>query len=603
MNTLMRGIFLKRAIWLCAVQCAALLVAIGGCDTDSGSPDRDAVDMGTERPRNPIGIPVQQAAVESASICFRDVTPESGVSFRWSGGPTAHSCMPEQNGGGVAILDFDHDGISDLALTDCGSFGTVMSSKVPAVHLFRGVGGFRFLPVSGAARLSHEACATGIAAGDFDADGFKDLLIAGFGHNQLFRNCGDGTFDDVPLSSGDSGETWSTSVAFADLNADGYLDAYIVNYVDWTPAAGACRNPTYPELIQICSPTLFNSQADQLLINGGDGTYRDAGADSGISLVNAGNGLALEIADFTGDGLLDVFVANDAGMNNMFRNDGAARFVDVGVSTGVAVSSDGAYGASMGIACGDYNRDGELDLFVTNFRSQVNDLYSGFGEGGFIHTNGSTGLDILSRHRLAFGAVMNDFDLDGWPDLFVANGHIWDLTSIDPTLEYEMPCDILRNVEGRVFQDVSRTAGRWFSQKFLARAVAAGDLDNDGLVDLVIQNVGAPAVVLANCSRRTGASRSVRFIGTVSSREPLGCGVEVLFEDGTVWKTHIPAGGSFQASHDARLVVPLGDSTIDRISIAWPDGEVEHWQGPFSAGEIVLIQGVRHAGVQELGTR
>jgi len=499
--------------------------------------------------------------------------------------------MPEQNGGGVAILDFDRDGVRDLALTDCGPFTSRESSDVQAVHLFQGTGGFEFLPVSTAARLDRRASATGIAAGDFDSDGFSDLFVAAFGQNLLLRNYGDGTFEDVTERAGVSGESWSTSVAFADLNADGHLDIYVVNYVDWTPAAPVCRNPSYPELIQICSPARFNAQPDRLLLSSGDGTYLDAGEESGIPLADAGNGLAVEITDLTGDGMPDVFVANDVGMNNLLRNLGSARFVDVGLSTGVAVSSDGAVGASMGTACADYNRDGELDLFVTNFRGQVNDLYSGIGAGGFIHTNGTTGLDILSRNRLAFGAVMQDFDLDGWPDLFVANGHIWDLSTVDPDLEYEMACDILRNVAGRVFRDVRETAGPWFSQRFLARAVAAGDLDNDGRVDLVVQNVGAPLAVLKNCSRPGGPSRTIRLIGTRSSRDPLGSRVEIRFEDESFWATHVPSGGSFQASHDPRLIVPLGDSAIDRISITWSDGILEDFDGSFPPGEIVLIEG------------
>ena len=569
----------------------AIVFSSSGCDRESDGTGTGQSSATVGRPVDRFEIPVDTSRDAVATIHFENVAADSGIVFQWSGGPTDRSCMPEQNGGGVAIHDFDRDGIPDLALTDCGTFDGSGPSSVQAVHLCRGLGGLQFETVSMHARLGSEASAAGVAAGDFDGDGFADLFVAAFGRNLLLRNCGDGTFEDVTNRSGITGDSWSTSVAFADLNSDGYLDVYVVNYVDWTRNAEVCRNPQHPELAQICSPNLFNAQFDQLLLSTGDGTFEDASANSGIVAVKAGNGLALEIADFTGDGLLDVFVANDVGMNNLFRNEGGGRFVESGVSAGVAVSSDGALGASMGTACADYNRDGELDLVVTNFRGQVNDLYSGIGGGGFVHANGTVGLDVLSRHRLAFGAVFGDFDLDGWPDLFVANGHIWNVNAIDPNLEYEMSCDILRNVGGRLFQDASATAGPWFSEKFLARAVGAGDLNNDGATDLVVQNVGSPLAILKNTCHQSGAGRTLRFIGTVACREPLGCRVEVKLSDQKTLVTHVPSGGSFQASHDPRLIVPVLDATIEQILIAWPDGTAEYWIGPFPSGEIVLLQG------------
>jgi enediyne biosynthesis protein E4 len=522
------------------------------------------------------------------NIRFDDVTQGSRVNFQWSGGPTSSHCMTEQNGGGVALFDFDRDQFLDILLTDCGVFDGSGPSAVNCVHLYRGRGQCQFDLSSRNAGLSDASSAMGVAAGDINSDGFTDMLVACYGRNLLYINSGDGTFLNVTEESIPFSQLWSTSPAFADLNGDGLLDLYIVNYVDWTPEAPLCRGGENQELILICSPVGFAAQPDELLINRGDGHFDNLSSDLGISSTVNAKGLAICVADFTEDGSLDIFVANDTTPNSLYANRSFQGFDDKAIPSGVAVSSDGTHGASMGAACGDYNRDGHFDLLVSNFRNQSNDLFEGLGSSGFIPSSSRTTIDMSSRDKLAFGLVFNDFDLDGWQDIFIANGHIWDLSSDNRDIDYEMSADLIQNINGQSFRNVSKFSGEYFSQKWLGRAVAAGDIDNDGAADLVVQHVGKPARLLRNSSHLKSNSILLDIVGTIHCREPLGCRVTVSVA-GESSVMHIPSGGSFQANHDRRLIirVPTGQK-LDCVTICWPDGTNYSWQD-ISVDDINLV--------------
>lgn len=561
-----------------------MLLAISGCDGVHSQTDREAassIDESVETitvPESAVSMPSSRQ--RESPLRFEDVTENSGVYFLWSGGPTARQNMTEQNGGGVGIIDFDCDLIPDLCLVNTVPFElSEDGSPRGASRLFRGSDFCQFQDVSPSARFAVRLVGMGIAAGDFDSDGFTDLFISGFYCHALLRNLGDGTFEDVTPCLGNESSYWETSAAFADLDADGWLDLFVTTYVDWNTRSPTCHSEQDPKLLQICSPSSFSAQPDLLFRNLSSGFFEETGDKSGFAELVNGKGLAVEIADFDENGMLDVFVANDTTPNSMFLNHGSQTFIESGIQMGVAVSEDGTHGASMGIGCADYDRDGHLDLFVTNFRNQVNDLFGGLGANGFVPQNARSGINSLSLNKLAFGAVFSDFDLDGWPDLFVANGHIWDLKSLDPRSEYQMTADLLRNDHGQFFRDVSSGGGSYFERKWLARSVAVSDLDNDGDHDLVIQHVGDPTVILKNVSQRYGTSVKIRFIGVNSAREPLGCRVEVLSDDS--WQTlHIPSGGSFQASHDSRLLATLSNrDSLREVRITWPDGRVESWRG------------------------
>ena len=506
----------------------------------------------------------------------------TGINFEYYGSPSDEHYLTEQNGGGVAVLDSDGDGHSDLFFVNGSHFGISAESHNASNQLFRGTGEFRFQDVTRESGLQAFNFGHGCAVGDYNNDGFSDLFVACYGRNQLWCNNGDGTYSDVTDAAGVGHTGFGSSAAFADLDRDGNPELFVVNYVNWVPD----NEPRD----RVQTPMDFDGQADLLYHNGGDGCFMDVGEEAGVAIDDDGKGLAVAIADFDGDRQLDVYVANDTRRNFMFKNAGDLRFDEIGVTTGAAVSQDGSIGSSMGIAISDYNLDGRPDLFVTNFAQELVDVFMNAGPAGFIATNTELGVDVVSRPVLNFGIVSTDFDLDLWPDLFFANGHLWDERPSGG--EFHMLPSLLKNDRGRRFFDASDTAGVYFHKRWLGRATAMGDLDNDGDSDLVVSHLLAPPAILKNESVRQGRSQRVMFIGTTSSRQPLGCEVRVHLSGEQSLTMTIPSGGSFQASHDPVLVVPTGKTgAIEWISICWSNGTVEVWKDLPVEETIQLVEG------------
>lgn len=559
-------------------------LVVSGCggdvdpSSDTGSVRREAAGHETTSTKTVVSAtgPATGASGEFP-IVFADATAESGLDFYYYGSPSDQAYMTEQNGGGVAIFDADADCIPDVFLVNGSNFDAPAQSPDQSCQLYLGQGNCAFEKATVDAGLQYFSHGMGVTAGDFDNDGFTDLFVACFGRNALFQNQGDGTFLDVLDESIADTRSWSCSPAFADLNGDGLLDLYVVNYVAWTQDHPPCNAPQAPHLRGTCGPDSMDAVPDELLVSQGDGTFLDIGKAAGIADRKNGKGLALGIVDVNGDGLLDVYVANDNTANSLFINEGGLKFSNDAVKYGVAVSADGVHGASMGVGIADFDRNGHQDLFVTNFRNQVNDLYASLGEAGFVFANTETGVDLASRSKLAFGTIIRDFNGDSWPDIFIANGHIWDQTSLGPQYEYKMFPNMLLNQSGQRFVEVASQSGDYFRRKSLGRAVATGDLDNDADLDLVVQHLESPAKVLRNDSEEETFGVLVRFVGTISARQPLGCRVEYQ-RDGKSFVEHVASGESFQASQDPRIVIPgRAKSTIDRLQITWPDGRIEHW--------------------------
>jgi len=519
------------------------------------------------------------------------------MDFTYYGNPSPEHYMTEQNGGGIAILDYDRDGWQDVFLTNGDHFTRPAAERHAMHQLYRNVttpaGEVRFQPVGAAAGVSVSGFGMGALAGDYDNDGFADLFVCYYGSVQLFRNNGDGTFADVTGESGIRGGEWSASAVFADLDEDGDLDLYVANYVVYAATDPPCFVQTTQRIQISCGPIGRTAQADRLWENLGDGTFRDVSAASGIHSVAAGKGLAVEAVDLTGDDRLDLYVANDTTDNFLFVNRGGLTFEEVGLVQGVAVGQRGTPESSMGIACADFDRNGRFDLFVTNFENAVKDFYLNLSDDGFLHASATYGLDLPSRPMLNFGTVAADFDLDDWPDLFVANGHIWDLTAGQDKHQYEMTPQLFRNRQGTRFDDVSAGSGSYFTQKWLGRAAAAADLNNDGATDLVVGHLLRPAAVLMNTSELSGRNLTVQLVGRNAPRTPLGVRVTAIV-DGELRQHHVVAGGSYQSSSDPRVIIPTGRTAASvSLRIAWSSTDVEQWNDLRAAGHICLIEGQR----------
>ncbi|MBX3452170.1 MAG: CRTAC1 family protein [Planctomycetaceae bacterium] len=506
--------------------------------------------------------------------------------------------MTDQNGGGVALVDFDRDEQIDLYFVNGSVFENPSNELNASNRLFRARGDFRYEDVTIAAGLKAHNFGMGTAAGDYDNDGFMDLFVACYGRDRLWHNNGDGTFSEVTESAGVDCESWGTSAAMSDLDGDGFLDIYVVNYVEWSPTEPLCHPADHPEINTVCSPMERPGQPDALYRNLGDGRFEETGMSAGIARAD-GKGMALTIADLDGDGWPDVYVVNDTTPNFLFRNLGSMRFEEVAAAQGVAVSNDGVVGAGMGVGCADIDRNGRLDLCVTNFRNQLNDVYANMSYGGFEAVNTPMGLDLKSRSPLGFGIILADFDMDSWPDMFVANGHIWDLTSLGSGYEYEMTPQLLANQKGTRFTDVSASSGEYFTRRWLGRSAAIGDLDHDGDSDLVVTHLGAVPAILRNDSRRA-KKKSVRLelIGLRASRQPLGATV-ALIDEGQRYVATVPSGGSFQASFDPQVLFAYGghDDRIEAVQVHWPGGSLEEWKDvSVQSGKVYLVQGTGVSG-------
>lgn len=549
-------------------------------------PKQRAPIPGTPQPAKKRGtenLILQKTSRSKTRLRFESISSGySGISFTYFGSPSVEHYMTEQNGGGIAVFDSDGDEVCDLFFVNGSHFLHEAESQNASNRLYRGDGQFRYQDATHVAGLEAFGFGHGCAAGDYNNDGFSDLFVATYGLNRLWQNNGDGTFSEITVTSGMEGEGFSSSAAWADLNADGNLDLYVANYLKWTP------DDTPRDRVQ--SPMDFDGQSDLLYQNLGNGRFKEIGKEAGIAISGDGKGLAVAIADLNGDHQLDIYVANDTRRNFLFRNSGNFRFREVGVPTGSAVSQDGSIGSSMGIAVSDYNRDLKPDLMITNFSQEVVDVLMNMGEAGFLATNTELGLDAVSRPVLNFGILSTDFDLDLWPDLLFANGHLWDES--DSGGMFEMPASILQNEAGERLLDAAPTAGEYFQQRWLGRSAATGDLDNDGDTDVVVSHLLAPPAVLRNDSEMQGGSQRVRFFGKTSSRQPLGCTVNVQLTDGETLSMSVPSGGSFQASLDPVIIVPTGTrNKIEWISICWPNGVVEQWANPPADHTLRLIEG------------
>lgn len=544
-------------------------------------------------------------ATPSATSLFREVAARTGLVFHHFTGASGKFYIPEIMGAGVAVFDYDSDGDLDVYFTQ----GTMLDKSVPPARalfppllgfrpgnrLFRNElipgGTLRFTDVTARAGVGHEGYGMGVAVGDIDNDADLDLYVTNFGSNVLYRNNGDGTFSDVTATTGVDDPRWSTSAAFLDYDRDGDLDLFVTNYVGFTVKGNKkCQGPTgQPDY---CTPAAYLQVPDRLFQNGGQGTFVDVSAKSGIGAA-AGPGLGVVCADFNGDGFTDLYIANDGAANFLWINQKDGTFEESALIMGAAYSEDGVARAGMGVDGADYDSDGDVDLLVTNLRGEGSTLYRNDGRAGFVDASLEAGLGAATFSFTGFGVGWFDYDNDGLLDLFIANGAV---TIQQPQIASRYPFhqknQLFHNEgAGKKFLETSAIAGPALELSEVSRGAAFGDIDNDGDIDIVVSNNKGPARLLLN---ETGSRRhwiQIRLEATRGNRFGIGARIGVHRGKDVLWR-RVHSDGSYLCASDLRVHFGLGDqSRIDRIEVRWPEGSAETWTSVAADKLVVLRQG------------
>lgn len=555
----------------------------------------------------------------AANVQFVDVTKEAGIDFRHVNGAEGDYHLPETLGAGGAFFDADNDGDLDIYLVNSGNWpGSAAAQKHSALYQNNGDG--TFTDITAAAGVGNRGnYGQGVACADYDNDGDTDIYVTNFGPDVLYRNNGDGTFTDITAHAGIGDAAWSSSACFLDYDRDGHLDLFVVNYLHYSldvvyRPCGEGETRTY------CHPSLFEGAPDRLYRNNGDGTFTDVSQAAGVGNIGGmfhGKGLGVVSADFNNDGAPDLYVANDDTRNDFFYNNGDGTFSEISLLAGCAYSFNGVAQAGMGIASGDYNGDGALDIFVTNLSYETNALYRNNGDGTFTDVIYEARLGKESYLYVGFGTGFLDVDNDGWLDLFVANGHIIDnIAETHDVLTYAQPNQLFRNKGDGTFQEISETTGPYFHRAQVSRGSIFGDYDNDGDVDILVTQSNGPATLLRNENGNKQNWLRIKPVGTVSNRDGIGARVlltigemargrpspyglqademepdEPSFDDLTQQLRDVNPGASYLSSHDARLHFGLGENTnVNRLEIRWPSGVVEVYENLPVNQEHVLTE-------------
>jgi hypothetical protein len=516
--------------------------------------------------------PIDGTPPSDAPVVFQDVAGAAGLRFTHRNGASPAKHIVETMGSGGLFFDYDGDGRLDMYVVDGGSVTHDKGATQGRSRLYRNLGGGSFEDVTASAGIGHDEYGMGACAADYDNDGRVDLYLTNFGPNALYHNNGDGTFTNVTPTAGVGSPLLSTSCAFADVDNDGRLDLFVANYVDPegnSKVCGDARARAY------CRPDVYKGVPSVLYRNNGDGTFTDVTRLAGLFRTD-GKSLGVVFGDYDDDGRVDLFVANDLMPNFLYHNEGHGLFREVGLIAGVAVASDGRRRAGMGTDFGDYDGDGRLDLVVTNFEMETHNLYRNLGGGLFADATLQSGVGAATLRFLGFGTVFFDYDNDGDLDLAIANGHVLDNTSLfQSASKYAQHRLLLRNDGSGRFTDVAGAAGPGFAVERVGRALAAGDIDDDGDLDLLVTNNGQAAELLRNDGGSRGSAVLVSLVGRKSNRD--GIGTRLRASVGARRQIReIKAGSSYLSQSDARAHFGIGRAAmLDQLEVRWPSGHID----------------------------
>ncbi len=530
---------------------------------------------------------------------FVDIAAEAGLGdfVCYSGGIERKETILETTGAGCAFLDYDNDGDLDIFLMTASRSEGFAGSAEPSNRLYRNDGNGRFSDVTGQAGLVRSGWGQGVCAGDYDNDGWIDLYLTYYGHNVLYRNTGEGSFLDVTRKAGlyTKHRLWGVSCSFLDYDRDSDLDLFVTNYIDFDPESaprpGENSNCLWKGIPVMCGPRGLKGLPSNLYRNEGDGTFTDVSEPAGITAAGERYGLGVLVADYDNDGWPDVYVACDSTPNLLFRNDRDGTFSEMGLLAGVAYSGDGKEQAGMGVDAGDYDNDGDLDIVKTNFSDDKSSLYKNHGDGTFSDATFEAGLGVNLAY-LGWGVGFLDYDQDGFDDIFIANGHVYpEIDGHGFRSRYRQRKVLYRNTGRSTFVDVTASSGADLLQPQTSRGIALGDFDNDGTLEILVNNENGRPSLYKNFGPH-GNWIVLSAIGNRSNRSAIGTRISVVAGGGRRLIKEVRSGGTYASQSDLRLHFGLGTASKTDVEVRWPDGSVEKFAGVAANQFLTIREGI-----------
>jgi len=521
-------------------------------------------------------------------VLFTDITRSSGIQFVHHNGAFGGKYLPETLGPGCAFIDYDQDGGPDILLVD-GQDWPGHRQAPSTLRLYHNDRDGTFSDVTAAARLAVSMYGLGAAIGDYDNDGRDDIFVTGLGQSRLFHNVGDGTFADVTVAAGFGGiDEFSTSAAWVDYDRDGRLDLLVANYIQWTPATDLrCTLDGVHK--SYCTPESYKGTSARLWRNLGNGKFEDATRRAGLHDPSS-KGLGVAVLDYNNDGWPDLLIANDTQPNKLFLNNRNGTFTENGIAAGIAFSEDGVARAGMGVDAADYDRSGRPSIIISNFSNQMMSLYHNEGNGLFVDDAPRSSLGRATLLSLGFACFFFDYDLDGWLDIFVANGHLDnDIERIQKRITYRQPPHLFRNLGGGKFEEVTAAAGASFGAPKVARGAAYADIDDDGDLDLLVTTNAGPALLFRNDGGNRNHALRIKLRGTRSNRDGIGAVVRIDSDRERQWQM-LRSGSSYLSQSELVLTFGVGRrANVASVRIEWPSGTVDQLVN-VAAGQTITVQ-------------